>query len=127
MAHCFHKDRSEFEDYFFTQAFVFASHFMPLTFLQAAFELLREASILLIIAAGLSTSETPQNTRNDGIDLDYQLLKRVMSAGVRLYIEVYQPRSTFTIHCRDVLYFTRRVILGQLISGNMNKTGVING
>jgi len=68
-----------------------------------------------------------ENTRNDGIDLDYQLLKRVMAAGVRLYIEVYQPRSVIAIHSSEVLNVTRSVMLGQYMAGNMNTTGVING
>ena len=69
-----------------------------------------------------------ENTKTGGIELDYQILKRVMAAGVRLYIELYQPRARIEVRPSGFETFeTRNVMLGQYMSGNQNLTGVIRG
>lgn len=56
-------------------------------FLQAAFELLRESSILLIIAASISTDATPHNARNDGIVLGHLVrMSKLTRASIRAIV-----------------------------------------
>ncbi|MCA0980248.1 hypothetical protein [Exiguobacterium aestuarii] len=68
-----------------------------------------------------------ENTRDEGILLNYQILKRVMAAGVRLYIEVYQPRSRIQFESDVIDMETRSVMLGLYQAGSQNITGVIRG
>lgn len=68
-----------------------------------------------------------ESTMNEGVNLNFQLLKRVMAVGVRLYIEVYQPRSRLQFQSNVTDIQTRSVMLGLYTASNQNLTGVIRG
>ncbi|WP_214797671.1 hypothetical protein [Exiguobacterium sp. s5] len=68
-----------------------------------------------------------ESTMDEGLDLNFQLLKRVMAVGVRLYIEVYQPRSRLQFQSDLTDIQTRSVMLGLYTASYQNLNGVIRG